>query len=79
MEVEGFGPWSRKSGLLHVAPPMAVLERMVTLRVHLDDVGHGNAPLLVALRSHRLGRIPVGEVAGVVARSASRTMVACRS
>ena len=70
VEVEGFSPWSRKGGLLHVAPPMAVLERMVTLRIHLDDVGRENAPLLVALGSHRLGRIPVAEIGQVVANSA---------
>ena len=35
-DVNGFGPWTVKSGLLHVAPPFDILVRMVTLRVHLD-------------------------------------------
>lgn len=56
-EVAGFGPWTVKSGMLHVAPPFALLERMVTIRVHLDDVGHDNAPLLIAPGSHRLGLV----------------------
>lgn len=56
-EVEGFGPWSTKDGVLHVAPPFAVLARMLTVRVHLDPVDSGNAPLRVALGSHRLGRV----------------------
>jgi phytanoyl-CoA dioxygenase PhyH len=54
---EGFGPWTTKDGVLHVAPPMAVLEGMATLRLHLDDCGEDNAPLLVALGSHRYGRV----------------------
>lgn len=67
IDVEGFGPWSRKDGLQHVAPPFAVLEKMVTLRVHLDDVGPDNAPLLIALGSHRLGRIAVDDIDATVA------------
>ena len=61
-EVEGFGPWSTKDGVLHVAPPFEVLARMLTVRVHLDPVDAGNAPLRVALGSHRLGRVPAEAV-----------------
>lgn len=57
-EVEGFGPWSTKDGVLHVAPPFEVLARMLTVRIHLDPVNAGNAPLRVASGSHRLGRVP---------------------
>lgn len=70
-EVTGFGPWTVKAGLLHVAPPMALLERMVTIRVHLDPVPADNAPLLVAPGSHRLGLIAEAEVGDVVARCGS--------
>jgi len=78
IEVEGFGPWTRKHGGLHVAPPFDVLARMLTLRIHLDDVPGTNAPLLVAPGSHRLGRIPEANVRDVVRRSgvASCTAVA---
>jgi hypothetical protein len=37
IDVMGFGPWSRKEGVWHVAPPIGVLAAMRTLRVHLDD------------------------------------------
>ncbi|WP_315741622.1 MULTISPECIES: phytanoyl-CoA dioxygenase family protein [unclassified Bradyrhizobium] len=67
-EVAGFGPWTIKGGLQHVAPPYEVLARMVTLRVHLDPVPEGNAPLLIAPGSHRLGRIAEADVPAVVAR-----------
>jgi hypothetical protein len=61
VEAEGFGPWTRKHGALHVAPPFEILADMVTLRVHLDPVPATNAPLLVAPGSFLFGRIPEGE------------------
>jgi len=63
LDVDGFGPWSTKDGLLHVAPPISVLEGMTTLRLHLDDCDDANAPLKVALGSHRLGYVPAAEAA----------------
>jgi ectoine hydroxylase-related dioxygenase (phytanoyl-CoA dioxygenase family) len=64
LEMEGFGPWSRKDRLLHVAPPIEVLNGMATLRIHLDPCRADNSPLMVAVGSHRLGRVPAREVAG---------------
>lgn len=64
--VPGFGPWTVKAGLLHVAPPFALLERMVTLRIHLDPVDADNAPLLIAPGSHAMGRIAEADVAAAV-------------
>jgi hypothetical protein len=64
--VDGFGPWTVKSGLLHVAPPFDLLAAMVTLRVHLDAVPDTNAPLLIAPGSHRLGQIPERELRSVI-------------
>lgn len=61
LEVDHFGPWSRKDDVLHVAPPFEVLARMVTLRVHLDRVDEANAPLRVALGSHAFGRVPADQ------------------
>lgn len=68
-EVEGFGPWSVKAGMPHVEPPFDVIQRMVTLRGHLDPVPATNAPLLIAIGSHRLGRIPATEVEKIVSKS----------
>ena len=67
IEVEGFDPWSTKDGVLHVAPPFAILARMITLRVHLDPVDAANAPLRAALGSHRLGRVAAEDAAARVA------------
>lgn len=67
-DVAGFGPWTRKAGMLHVAPPIHLLEQMVTVRVHLDDVPIDNAPLLVAPGSHRFGLVREDAIADIVAR-----------
>jgi hypothetical protein len=48
IDVNGFGPWSIKSGMVHVEPRFDSLARMVTLRVHLDTVPVTNALLLIA-------------------------------
>jgi hypothetical protein len=66
VDVEGFGPWSIKSGMIHVEPPFDLLARMLTLRVHLDPVPARNAPLLVAPGSHKRGRIPTSDIHDVV-------------
>jgi hypothetical protein len=68
VEVEGFGPWSMKAGVLHVQPPAAVLERMVTVRIHLDDCPEENGALRVLAGSHRSGKVPEAEVGGWVER-----------
>lgn len=76
IEVEGFGPWTVKDGIPHVAPPLDVLADMVTLRVHLDPVPATNAPLMIAPGSHRLGRIAEAEIEAVVARCGIFTCLA---
>ena len=52
----GFRAWSIKAGITHVQPPVAVLEQMLTLRVHLDDTGEANGALRVLPGTHRHGR-----------------------
>ena len=76
--VDEFGPWSIKSGLVQVEPPFAVLERMVTLRIHLDPVDDTNAPLRIAPGSHQMGRIAEADIASVVARTGERVCLAER-
>ncbi len=61
-DVEGYGPWSSKSGIPHVQPPVRVLERMVAVRVHLDDCGADNGPVRVLPGSHRAGLIQEGDI-----------------
>jgi hypothetical protein len=67
-DVHGFGRWTVKSGIAHCVPPFEILERSLTLRIHLDPVGPDNAPLLVAPGSHRLGPVGEREIAAAVSR-----------
>lgn len=56
-DVAGYGPWSIKEGVPHVQPPTEILERMVTVRIHLDPCPAANGALRVMPGTHRLGRI----------------------
>lgn len=67
VELPGFGPWTVKAGIPHVEPPFGLIERMITLRAHLDSVGMNNAPLLVSPGTHALGKIREAEIDEVVA------------
>jgi hypothetical protein len=65
VDTGGFGPWSTKDGQLHVAPPVEVLQGMVTLRLHIDDCDDSNAPLKAALGTHRLGVVAADKAAEI--------------
>ena len=56
-DAPGYGPWSEKAGVLHVQPPVDVLERMLVVRIHLDESGPDNGPLRVLPGSHRAGKL----------------------
>jgi len=78
VDVPGYTNWTVKSGIHHVEPPAELLARMLTIRVHLDDTGPDNAPLLIAPGSHRLGRIPEPEIAATVTRLGTQACLAAR-
>ena len=63
MELPGFGPWTSKAEGVSVQPPVAVLENMCTLRIHLDDCDAGNGALKVVPGSHQLGVLPLAALA----------------
>ncbi|MCB1088128.1 MAG: phytanoyl-CoA dioxygenase family protein [Verrucomicrobiae bacterium] len=56
-DVDGFGPWSIKEGVVHVQAPVTLLSRMITLRIHLDDTTAANGALMVIPGSHSMGKI----------------------
>ena len=78
VDTPDFGPWTIKSGIPHVAPPQPLLDRMLTLRVHIDPVDADNAPLLIAPGSHRHGRVAEAAIAALVARSGTHACLAER-
>ena len=62
VKVHGFGPWSEKDGIPHVQPPESLLERMLAVRLHLDDSGPDNGPVRVLPGSHRVGRLSAAAI-----------------
>jgi hypothetical protein len=48
-----FGKPTTKGGIPHVQAPQPLLEKMLTLRIHLDDITEKNGPLKVMAGSHR--------------------------
>lgn len=74
-EAPGFNSWTMKGGVQHVQPPAEVLERMVSIRLHLDDSRSDNGPLRIFRGSHRKGRLTGPEVSKIVQ---TETAVECR-
>jgi hypothetical protein len=59
-----FSKPTTKAGVPHVEAPREVLERMLTARIHLDDVTEENGPLKVIPGSQQTGKdLRLGEVA----------------
>ncbi len=54
-DLEGYSSWTVKQNQFAVQPPLAVLENIVTLRIHLDDTDEHNGALNVLKGSHRKG------------------------
>lgn len=75
IETPGFSAWNVKAGVPHVKPPAGVLERMLTLRLHLDDCEEDNGPLEVLPGTHALGVLPPEEVQRLVERPLVRCTV----
>lgn len=76
VETNGYSLWSLKDGLVHVQPPVAVLEHMLTVRLHLDAADESNGALWVSPGSHRFGRIPASEAAAVAQRNGTKLCAA---
>jgi hypothetical protein len=53
--------WSLKEGVWFVQPPIATLERLIAVRIHLDECREPDGPLRVVSGSHRMGRLNTHE------------------
>jgi ectoine hydroxylase-related dioxygenase (phytanoyl-CoA dioxygenase family) len=54
-DIPGWGPWSVKAGIHYAHAPASALEKILALRVHLDDSTAQNGPLRVLPGTHRMG------------------------
>lgn len=61
-EVEGWGPWSVKEGVNYAHAPASALEKILALRIHLDDSTELNGPLKVIPGTHNRGVLSDKEI-----------------
>ncbi len=61
-DIEGFSSWTTKANIQHVQPSASVLEKIVALRVHLDETDDSNGALRVVVGSHRFGRLGAEQI-----------------
>lgn len=61
-ETSGFLAWTKKAGIYHVQPPVSILEKMIAVRIHLDDADETNGALKVIPESHKNGRLSPAEI-----------------
>lgn len=54
-DLQGWKGWSTKHQVCFAQPPAQVLERVLAVRVHLDECGEHDGGLRVMPRSHRAG------------------------
>jgi hypothetical protein len=76
VDTEGFTAWSTKEGVVHVQPPLQILQKMLTVRIHLDDTDETNGALRVIPGSHQHGRLNPSEIANWSRQQSSLCCVA---
>jgi ectoine hydroxylase-related dioxygenase (phytanoyl-CoA dioxygenase family) len=76
IEMAGWETWTQKDGVHHAQPPRAVLDQMVTIRLHIDDANEKGGCLYVIPGSHRLGVLTQNEIDRAVVASTPRACVA---
>ena len=62
LDLPDYHPWSIKGGIHHVQPPVAILEQMLTVRIHLDKTDKSNGSLKVIPGSHCDGKLNGGAI-----------------
>jgi ectoine hydroxylase-related dioxygenase (phytanoyl-CoA dioxygenase family) len=76
VERAGWGPWSVKDGIDYAHAPAAVLEKVLALRISLDDSTLENGPLRVLPSTHKLGVLTDDDLHKLAARIAPFDCVA---
>jgi len=75
IETPGWGPWSTKEGIVYAHAPASALERVVALRLHLDESTEENGPLRAIPGSHRGGVLTDQQVETMVSTLGHATCV----
>jgi ectoine hydroxylase-related dioxygenase (phytanoyl-CoA dioxygenase family) len=61
-QADGWGPWSVKDGVTYAHAPANALERVMAVRIHLDDSTLNNGPLRILPGTHRAGVLTDEEI-----------------
>jgi ectoine hydroxylase-related dioxygenase (phytanoyl-CoA dioxygenase family) len=67
-EIQGWGPWSVKEGVVYAHAPARVMSQVLALRIHLDDSTTQNGPLRVLPGTHKLGVLKDNEIHDLVTK-----------
>lgn len=62
IDTKGFTVWTLKDEIYHAQPPIPILEKMLTLRFHLDDSDETNGALKVFPKTHKFGRLDATKI-----------------
>lgn len=63
----GHSAFTQKGGVLHARAPREVLERMITVRLHLDECGLESGPVRALPGTHTLGVLLAGRISALAA------------
>jgi len=55
IETKGYDNWTVECGIPHTIPPKEILEKRLSVRIHLDDCFIDNGTILIAPGSHKFG------------------------
>ncbi|WP_276346254.1 phytanoyl-CoA dioxygenase family protein [Daejeonella sp. JGW-45] len=69
---EGYTNWSVEAGITHVHPPVHVMERLITIRIHLDSASEKNGAIHVVPGSHKKGVIDNDDIQRIAKGSGCR-------
>jgi hypothetical protein len=74
-DLAGWTNWTVKRGIVHAQPPVETLQRMITVRLHLDDCPADNGPLRAIGGSHSGGQLSRQDIRALA--QASNESVVC--
>jgi ectoine hydroxylase-related dioxygenase (phytanoyl-CoA dioxygenase family) len=75
-ETNGFTAWTIKDKVHCVQPPIEILDRMLTLRFHLDGADETNGALKILAKTHKLKRLCATQIQNIKSK---QTACLCRA
>lgn len=65
VDLPGYGPWSTKAGIVNVQPPVAILEELIAIRIHLDPSNRETGAIHLIPGSHQHGKLASSQVSEI--------------